>query len=95
MPKVSLTVRILAWFVVLSLGAAAVIAIHHLIVGDRTGLPTTWVEAALGIFGFLLLYPITVYIALTGRPPKWWKSIDDFADITKPSKFGAKENRNE
>lgn len=83
-PKVSLTIRVLAWIVVISLGIAAIGAIVGLIIGNHTGLPTSWGVALIAIVALLTIYPVMVYIAFTGRPPKWWKSFDEFADITKP-----------
>ena len=84
-PKVSLIVRILAWVIVFSMGLGLVAVFDSLIDGEVVA-SMGWGQAAFVVLGVLLIVPLSICIAFTGRPPSWWKHIERAADLEKPIK---------
>ena len=80
-PKVSTFYRVLAWvFVVCS-----ILALASGVMLFRAGQPLSlsWAEIVLGAMGLLLIVPAAFAVAFTGRPPRWWRFVDESLDIEK------------
>lgn len=91
LPRVSLTVRILAWVIVFFIGLALFGVFRSLIVGKDVA-PIGWGYAAMVVLGSLLIVPLSIYIAFTGRPPSWWKHIEKATDLEKPIDHASKRH---
>jgi hypothetical protein len=80
MPKVSRFSRALAWVVLLCTVVGGIGAVQAWL---RDDWPLGTAESILGLTGIVLFWPLFGVIAVTGRPPRWWKSFDDALDIDK------------
>lgn len=73
-PKVSIFSRVLAWVFVFCgvLGIAGwIIQIYD------EGWPWDWGATLLATLGLLLIFPLFFFVALKGRPPRWFNFIEN------------------
>lgn len=79
--KISTWSRVLAWVLVICMAIGLVGWIVRLVSGgDWTlGLGVMLLAA----LGSLIIVPLALSIAIRGRPPVWWSSIEDSLDIDK------------
>lgn len=89
-PRVSLVIRTLAWVIVFFTGLALLGLFHSLIEGKDVA-PIGWGHAVIVFLGSLIIVPLSFYVAVTGRPPRWWKYLEEATDLEKP--LGQKPER--
>ncbi|HNP63515.1 MAG TPA: hypothetical protein PKH39_06225 [Woeseiaceae bacterium] len=73
--------RVLAWVFVVFLMLGLIGWITHFASGGGWGLGLG--VLVLGAMGSLLIVPLALSVAIRGRPPEWWSSIEDTLNIDK------------
>lgn len=75
--KVATFSRVLAWVVV----ACSVLAAAGWIVTIRkNGWPSSWGETVLALLSASLVFPLFLFVAWTGRSPRWMTSMENMVD---------------
>ncbi len=77
--KISTWSRILAWVFVICGSFAVVSWILRLVYGGSWALG--FGVTVLGVLGLLFIVPLFLSVAIWGRPPRWWSSIEELVDI--------------
>lgn len=60
------------------------LAVFHSLIEGKDVAAIGWGHAVLVFLGSLLIVPLSFCIAFTGRPPRWWKHLEEAADLKKP-----------
>ena len=79
--KISTWSRVLAWVFVVFLVLGLIGWITHFASGGGWGLGLG--VLVLGAMGALIIVPLSLSIAIRGRPPMWWTSIEEALNIDK------------
>lgn len=92
--KISSWARVLAWVIVICVAVVFIDWIIQLVSGRSGGWTLGFGVTALGALVLLIIGPLSLSIAVRGRPPGWWSSIEDSLDVDKAlRRYLEKRNR--